>query len=57
MNVDFSVLHSVYEVLGMADGSNKAQGLLEKMDMNKNGVVEKQEFLKSCETGDNKMIF
>ena len=57
MNDDFSVLHSVYEVLGMADGSNKAQGLLEKMDMNKNGVVEKQEFLTSCETGDNKMIF
>ena len=41
----------------MADGSNKAPGLFEKMYINKNGVVEKQEFLVSCERGDNKMIF
>jgi Ca2+-binding EF-hand superfamily protein len=53
----FSVLHSVYEMLGVANGNNKAKVLFDKMDTNKDGVVEKKEFMSTCEAADNKMIF
>ena len=51
------MLHSVYEMLGVANGNNKAKVLFDRMDTNKDGVVEKKEFMSTCETADNKMIF
>ena len=44
-------------MLGIAQGNNKAKVLFDKMDTNQDGVVEKKEFMSTCETADNKMIF
>ena len=44
-------------MLGISDGSKKAKVLFDKMDINRNGLVEQQEFMHTCETADNKMIF
>ena len=45
------------EMLGIAYVNNKANVLFNKMDTNKDGVVEKKEFMYTCDTNDSKMVF
>ena len=51
------VLQSVYEMLDISDGNNKAKVLFDKMDTNRDGVVGQQEFFFVCEEAENRAIF
>ena len=53
----FRVLHSVYQLLSIVDGGNKTKLLFDKMDINKDGVVDHEEFIYACQTVDDKMVF
>ena len=53
----FRVLHSVYQLLSIVDGGNKTKLLFDKMDINKDGVVDHDEFIYACQTVDDKMVF
>ena len=43
--------------VGVANVNTMAKVLFDKMDTNKDGVVEKKEFMHTCETADKKMVF